>query len=332
MDEPDIYILRRQVLGILGGVGSIVSGVGSGINSAVSDVGSGVTSGLGDLTSAILPTTTASTTTSTSSSTSVTGTSIFSSSSSTTTTSTITSTSSTITSRSTLSSAVSLSSSTPSTSSFTLSPSSSPSIFTSTSDGVKETITAFVTPSASPSPSQTPTSSSSNGFLNNKPLEGFVFALCGIVVIVILFLVTTFALRRSRRKRMINEALSYEPTTTHGYVGDTDRDMSEKLRDSYSSAGSSSSRLGPPYSNGIVAASGYHGSSGLGQQVAHGYQREYPAHAPRLPNLAYDGYDMGRAQVMADYVPPAGISQPGLPPTNSRVPVPVMSPDSAAQV
>ncbi|KAJ3992273.1 hypothetical protein F5050DRAFT_962843 [Lentinula boryana] len=301
MDEPKIHIMQRQVLGsVLGGVGSIVSGVGSGINSAVSGVGAGVTSGLGDITSAILPSTTTPTTTSPSSS------------------------STSVTSTSSTSSALSSASNT----------SPLASIYTSTSDGVKETITAFVTSSASPSPTQSATGNA-NGFLNNKPLEGFVFALCGLVAIVILVLVTTFALRRSRRKRMINEALSYEPTTTHGYIDDTERNITEKTRESYSSTGSSGSGLGPPYSVGPVAT----GPPGMGQQVVYGYEHENPAYAPRSPNPAYDAtrsygpsYGIDRVpQAPVIYAPPTGVSQaaliqPGLLSTSARVPVPAMSP------
>ncbi|KAJ3790500.1 hypothetical protein GGU10DRAFT_383207 [Lentinula aff. detonsa] len=338
MNGPNIHIMQRQVLGsVLGGVGSIVSGVGSGINSAVSGVGAGVTSGLGDITSAILPSTTTSTTTSpSSSSTSVTSTSTTSSSSSTitstSTSSSLTSISSTTTSSSTSSSSVYFSSSTTSAPSSASNTSPLASIYTS--NGVKETITAFVTSSASPSPTQSATGNS-NGFLNNKPLEGFVFALCGLVAIVILVLVTTFALRRSRRKRMINEALSYEPTTTHGYVDDTERNITEKTRESYSSTGSSGSGLGPPYSVGPVAV----GPPGMSQQVAYGYERENPAYAPRSPNPAYDatrsyGPSYGIDQVPQApviYAPPAGVSQaaliqPGLLSTSARVPVPAMSP------
>ncbi|KAJ3847273.1 hypothetical protein EV368DRAFT_87918 [Lentinula lateritia] len=331
--------MQRQVLGsVLGGVGSVVSGLGSGINSAVSGVGAGVTSGLGDITSAVLPAITSPTSTSAiSSSTSVSSTPTFSSSSTiTSTSSTITPTSSAITSRSTSSSVTSLSSPTTASSSSTDILSSSASIYTSTSDGVRETITAFVTPSASPSPSQSSVSST-NGFLNNKPLEGFVFALCGIVGIVILFLVTTFALRRSRRKRMLNEALSYEPTTTHGYTGHTDRDVNEKTRASYSSAGSSSNEL----ANGSVIAGGYYSAPGMGPQTDHQYQREYPAYAPRSPNPAYDNfrshgssynYNMSGPPVMAGYIPPVqpAFIQPILASNSTRVPVPAMSPDSAA--
>ncbi|KAJ3860366.1 hypothetical protein EV359DRAFT_85404 [Lentinula novae-zelandiae] len=343
MDGPNVYIMQRQVLGsVLGGLGSVVSGLGSGIDSAVSGVGAGVTSGLGEITSAVLPTITTPTSTSaTSSSTSASSTPTFSSSSTiTSTSSTITPTSSTITSRSTSSSVASSSSPTTTSSSSTDNLSSSASIYTSTSDGVRETITAFVTPSASPSPSQSPVSNT-NGFLNNKPLEGFVFALCGIVGIVILFLVTTFALRRSRRKRMLNEALSYEPTTTHGYTGHTDRDVNEKIRASYSSAGSSSNGSGPPHSNGSVIAGGYYSAPGMAPQAAHQYEREYPAYAPRSPNPAYDNsrshgpsynYNMSGAPVMAGYIPPVqpAFIQPILATNSTRVPVPAMSPDPVA--
>lgn len=247
MNKRHFSIVKRQGLGgVLGSVGNIVSDVGSGVNSAVAGVGAGVTSGLGDITSALLPTTTSDTATS-------------------------------ITVSTTSTSAASThSTSSTSSSSTSATPSTSTSVYTSTSGN--ETITAFVTSS----PSSTPTSSSSSGFLNNKPLEGSVFALCGIIVLVIIFVIVTFALRRSRRKRMINEALSYEPTTMHGYTNDMEeRGSTEKIRNSYSTTGSSGS--GPP-----VAGSYYN------QQAAHGYDHEYPAYAPRSPNPIHDA---GRAYV-----------------------------------
>ncbi|KAF9075995.1 hypothetical protein BDP27DRAFT_1314848 [Rhodocollybia butyracea] len=264
MNERGFKIVQRQGLGgVLGGVGNIVSDVGSGVSSAVAGVGAGVTSGLGDITSALLPSTTSDTATSTTlSSTSTSAASTHTSSSFITTSSSATSSSSST-------------SSTSSSSSTSAIPSTSTSVYTSTSGD--ETITAFVTSS----PSSTPTSSNSSGFLNNKPLEGSVFALCGIVVLVIIFVIVTFALRRSRRKRMINEALSYEPTTMHGYTNDMERGSTEKIRNSYSTTRSSSGE--PP------AAGGYHN-----QQTAYGYDHEYPAYAPRSPNPIYDA---GRAYV-----------------------------------
>ncbi|KAJ3756184.1 hypothetical protein EV360DRAFT_85212 [Lentinula raphanica] len=335
MDGRNIRIFQRQGLGnVLGGVGNVVSGLGSGINSAVSDVGAGVTSGLGQITSAILPSTTTPTTTTTStsiSSTSVTSSTSTSSSSSssstirTSTSSTLTSSMTSIASSSTTSSLTSSSA----TSSSTPTVFSSPSVYTSTSDGVQETITAFVTSSAAPSPTQT-SNNASSGFLNNKPLEGFVFALCGIVAIVILFLVTTFALRRSRRKKMINEALSYEPTTTHGYTDDMNRNLMEKSRESYSSTGSAGSGRGPPYSGGVS------GPPVIGQQqVGYGYEREYPAYAPRTPNPAYDvtrsygpsyGYTTNQVS-QAPVTYPIGVSHPASANTETQAmamaPIPV---------
>jgi len=143
---------------------------------------------------------------------------------------------------------------------------------------------------------------------------------------------------------MINEALSFEPTTTHGYSDDMERGLAEK-RNSFNSVGStgpSRAHTGPP------VPGGYHG-----QQAAYGYEREYPAYAPRSPNPIYDvtrpygpsyggaTYDMNRvpqgaaagAPAMPVYVPSPVDLQSNLP-TNApsvvpRVPVPAMSPDSA---
>ncbi|KAF5393751.1 hypothetical protein D9757_000154 [Collybiopsis confluens] len=272
MGIKDLNVSRRQDLGgVLGGVNSIVSDAGSGLDSVASQAGSGLTSGLGAITSAALQTATTTTPTSTSSSTTQTPISSTSRTSS--------STSSTSSSSSSSSTSTTSSSTTSSSTSSSAISQSSASVFVSTSDGVQHTITALITPSASPSPSDS--SNSSNAFLSNKPLEGFVFALCGVVVLVIIFLVATFAVRRSRRKKMMNEALSYEPTTTHGYIDDMERGLAEKTRHSLSSTRSGATAHGP--------FNGYSGGSGMPPvQARYGYEHEYPAYVPQSPNLVYD--------------------------------------------
>lgn len=148
---------------------------------------------------------------------------------------------------------------------------------------------------------------------------------------------------------MINEALSYEPTTTHGYSDDMERRLTEKPRNSYSSVGSSGSANGPPHMYaGPSAAGGYYS----GQEGAYGYEREYPAYAPRSPNPAYDvtrpygpsyggaAYDVNRvpqgnamgAPAMPVYVPSTTVPQPAVHSNGPsvRVPAPAMSPNLVA--
>lgn len=48
-------------------------------------------------------------------------------------------------------------------------------------------------------------------FLQNKALSGIVFTFVGMVALVILVSAATFALRRSRKKQLLNEALSFDP-------------------------------------------------------------------------------------------------------------------------
>lgn len=128
---------------------------------------------------------------------------------------------------------------------------------------------------------------------------------------------------------MINEALSYEPTTTHGYSNDMERGLTEK-RNSYNSVGSSG---GPPIAPGSYYAGG---------QAGYGYEREYSAYPAPSSIPAYDatraygssysgpayGDGMGTdAPVMPVYHPSVAAQQS---PSNvlPRVPVAMMTSNS----
>ncbi|PPQ65245.1 hypothetical protein CVT26_000222 [Gymnopilus dilepis] len=111
------------------------------------------------------------------------------------------------------SSSISSTSSTPtsSSSSSTVSPTSA--LPSPSSDSVLSTSTHTVTalpdiPSNTPSASPSPTSSS---FLQNKVLSGVVFTIVGIIGLTILVMIATLAIRRSRKKRLLNEAVSFDP-------------------------------------------------------------------------------------------------------------------------
>ncbi|KAF9483957.1 hypothetical protein BDN70DRAFT_873085 [Pholiota conissans] len=140
---------------------------------------------------------TSATSTSSSSSSTIT-TSTSTTSSSTTTSSTTTSTSTTSTSASTFTTATPARTSTPVT---LVSNSSTITIFE----------TASVPPSTTPSPSSTATAVTSQGFLQNKPLSGVIFALVGLIGLVLVIIAATFMIRRRRSNRLLNEALSFNP-------------------------------------------------------------------------------------------------------------------------
>ncbi|KAF5364030.1 hypothetical protein D9756_000519 [Leucocoprinus leucothites] len=92
--------------------------------------------------------------------------------------------------------------------------------------------TFFVTvtsQSPSPTPSvQAAPANSNNGFLQNKTLSGIVFAVIGVVALVVIVAITTIALRRSKRKRLHSEAMTFDPPFPGG--NQLDRDSNEKRR------------------------------------------------------------------------------------------------------
>ncbi|KAK7049656.1 hypothetical protein VNI00_005687 [Paramarasmius palmivorus] len=283
-------LMQRQVLGgilsgVLGGAETAVSQIGDGVTSAIG----GVTSAVGPILSPVLPTTTTTSTSARSTSPPSSTSSIPTVSPTTATTSSSSSSSSTFERSSTSSSASSTSSATP----------------TTTSESVIETITTsngqrhtvFVTQEATPTESAGPPPTHKS-FLQNKPLSGFVFALAGVVGLVLIILIATFTMRRQRRKKLTNEALSYEPTPN--FNDDMEQRLTdEKARRSYSSSGGGSvhGNYGP-----TVGYPGY----GAGVQYPNYAPRspnpvydrsyganasaEYPSYAPRSPNPAYDAY------------------------------------------
>ncbi|KAG1753891.1 uncharacterized protein EDB91DRAFT_1242855 [Suillus paluster] len=114
-------------------------------------------------------------------------------------------------------------------------PSTSQIVYTST-DG---TSIVYVTSIATSSTSAT--AAPAESFLQNKPLEGGVFALVGIVVMVIIFVVVTYTIRRRRHNRLegvIADAITFDPMVSEHYVDEESRmNTSDKYRLSGSSSG-----------------------------------------------------------------------------------------------
>ncbi|KAF9263543.1 hypothetical protein L218DRAFT_999419 [Marasmius fiardii PR-910] len=252
---------QRQVLGgiltdIFSGAETVVSQVGSGLTSAIG----GVTSAGGVLTSILPPPTSTGPTTRQSVSTTPTLSSIFS----------IPSAGRSSTSQFSFSLPTSSSSSSSSSSSVPLSPSIS--LVETTSNGVKQTVTAFVTHSASSTPTTAPVTNKS--FLQNKPLSGFVFALCGIVGVVLIILTATFAMRRRRRMKLENEAISYDPSIGRGSYHD---DMETRLVNE-----KASSEHGTTF-----GSAGVYGTTYAPKPDGMYYdQGHYPAYGQQYPNYA----------------------------------------------
>lgn len=116
------------------------------------------------------------------------------------------------------------------------------------------------------------TAAAPQSFLQNKPLEGGVFALVGIVIMIIIFVVITYAIRRRQRSRLesdIADAITFDPAVSEHY-GDE-----EKGTNTYRLSGGSSGYghgfgYGPQlaYASPAVPQYGYYGSQGYEQQAA----------------------------------------------------------------
>ncbi|TFK55832.1 hypothetical protein OE88DRAFT_1731472 [Heliocybe sulcata] len=196
------------------GLGGLFSGIfGGGDGHGASTSSSSDLLGLGGLTSGLLPTASnplslslpgISRSSSTTSSTSATTTSTSLTSSSTSTSSSTTTTSS---SSSTTSSTPTI---TPPPSTTSSSSASSTSLYTSTSDGNAVVYTTIIAVPASTSSSEDsgPTIAPKS-FFQNKPLEGGVFAIVGVIGLVILVAIATWAIRRKAKDRLHEEALTW---------------------------------------------------------------------------------------------------------------------------
>ncbi|KAK0230699.1 hypothetical protein IW262DRAFT_1339975 [Armillaria fumosa] len=275
-----------------------LSGITSSVTSVVGDIGNAASSAASAVSSAIVTSQASSTSVSrTSSASSASNTSNASSSSSSTASST--SSSSPISSASaseTLSIALSSSSSDSATSSL---PSLSESVYETTSDGVKHTVTAFESAAeesatgSSSSDAATQTGVTHKSFLQNKPLSGFVFALCGIVGLVLILLVVTFTLRRRRKNKLLNEAISFDP---QGSAYHPDGDMEEKLThqrtmNSIGGSVSGTQENGSSTGHGMYMPPAAHGYYDAGYSGQTGNAYTYATYAPTRSEARQPSYD-----------------------------------------
>ncbi|KAG1755844.1 hypothetical protein EDB19DRAFT_1902026 [Suillus lakei] len=143
---------------------------------------------------------------------------------------------------STTSTSVSTSSSTPTptpTSTPTSTPTPVPSASVIVLASTSGTSIIYVTSTASSLASAT--AAAPQSFLQNKPLEGGVFALIGIVIMVMIFVVVTYAIRRRQRNRLESDiagAITFDPAVNKHY-GDEEKGTNsfDKYRLSRSSSG-----------------------------------------------------------------------------------------------
>ncbi|PBL02632.1 hypothetical protein ARMGADRAFT_1005962 [Armillaria gallica] len=286
--EGQILAQRQALSGIASSATSVIGNIGDAASSAASAVSSVILTSKTSSTSA-------STTSSASSASNTSNTS--SSSSSTTSSSSSSSPTSSVSASETLSTALSSSSSDSATSS---SPSVSESVYETTSDGVEHTVTAFASAAeesatGSSSSAATQTGATHKSFLQNKPLSGFVFALCGIVGLVLILLVVTFTLRRRRKNKLLNEAISFDP---QGSAYHPDRDMEEKLThqrtvtlNSIGGSVSGTRENGSSTGHGMYMPPAAHGYYDAGYSGQTGNAYTYAAYAPTRSEARNPSYD-----------------------------------------
>ncbi|KAI0306957.1 hypothetical protein B0F90DRAFT_498003 [Multifurca ochricompacta] len=99
-------------------------------------------------------------------------------------------------------------------------PPSSASVDVSTSGDSVVTLTSVTHVQASQSPTQTPTSLS---FLQNTSAMIPVFTVVGIIAVIIIFTLGTFAVRKNKRNRLIKGAIDFSPTAAHLVYDDEEK-------------------------------------------------------------------------------------------------------------
>ncbi|KAG6890880.1 hypothetical protein C0995_000837 [Termitomyces sp. Mi166 len=180
------------------------------------------------------------------------------------------------------------------------------SVYEITSNGQVSTVTSFVDgPAATSNTSRTATPTGQS-FLQNKTLSGVVFALAGLFGVVAILALAIFTVRRRRNKRLLKEAISFDPTAVNEYVAEVEKDGNSARYGSSSSDYHGHNEPEAVYPFG--AGQGY-GHTDLGVRVPQQPERALSPQgqlrsAPRemLPNFAH-GEGIGWAPDPAPFMP-----------------------------
>ncbi|KAL0949666.1 hypothetical protein HGRIS_009704 [Hohenbuehelia grisea] len=213
------------------------------------------------------------------------------------------------------------------------------SVFETSSGGHIVTVTSIA-----PAPSSTGTiqsnvadaSATPKTFLQNKPLSSFVFTLVGLVGIALISLMATCLIRRRRRKRLMDEAISFDPTSMgsrfsmendekdsritrtdsmdkHGAMTDSDNghptlkyNPGAAVAYAYAPGPMYQQRQNPPMPVTYADPQPYHGSPELAyaQDMAYGGFYEPTDQLQHGDNGAYGGMDLGYANNYHGAPPP----------------------------
>ncbi|KAF8076241.1 hypothetical protein FPV67DRAFT_404980 [Lyophyllum atratum] len=174
-------------------------------------------------------------------------------------------------------------------------PTPAPSVFETTSGGKVHTITTFTDAAPSSTQSAVPPP---KGFLQNKVLSGVVFSLVGLIGLVIILAIATFALRRKRNNKLQNEALSFDPSST---MDSTHHYGSEKGR---FSMGFGSPRTSDDHNN--HGATGYGNTFGANHTQGRRPEQDISFPQPPARVLSPQGYARGGS---GENLPPPGVPE-----------------------
>ena len=166
-----------------------------------------------------------------------------------------------------------------------------------------------------------------------------MFGLAGLVGLVIIIMIATFAMRRNRRKKLMEEAVSFDPSyMTTGRDGDTGS-LAEKgaplVRNPSGGSGTrppsvgsyTGSYRGGAYNNPAPPPGAYSGQPAYGQQQGYGGQAQgyggggygygattfappAPSRTPQPVQPAYDTYEPARPPALGNYTGPNYLGAP----------------------
>jgi hypothetical protein len=180
------------------------------------------------------------------------------------------------------------------------------------------TVSNVVFETASSSASATAAPAKSESFLQNKALSGTVFALTGLVALVLIVILITWVFRRRRRDRLLDDAVSFDPSllaAAERYNATEPYDATEKGNSSHGHESRAS--LGSnarPY-----GATDPFNPYGGRQQYVPPVPQQQAYYGAAQPQQAEYGGDYGQQQYYSSYVPPmTDAPPPAMAATTSR--------------
>ncbi|KAJ7179855.1 hypothetical protein C8R43DRAFT_377245 [Mycena crocata] len=193
---------------------------------------------------------------------------------------------------------------------------------TTGADGAVHTVSHVVTVAAAETSASTPPAHKQS-FLQNKALSGIVFALAGLLALVLIVTLATLVVRRRRRKQLMDDAVSFDPGLLAAATSADRYDGSEKGHSSNASLGTvvSGGRSVPGYGayrSEPLQYPEYYGAPNTPQPEYYSTSQQSEYHGA-VQQPYYSAY----VPPMAEATPPPAVSASRAPSHSiPRVPVP----------